>query len=364
MALAVDRADRLIDEVFRETVHLFSTARDGLAIIGAFYVVKKVINISYNVFSMIKIHVMSRIFRVDLKEKYGPWAVVTGCTSGIGLAFCEELAARGINIVLISRSLSKLSAVIQTLESRFNVRVTAIVADFSEGPSVYDNIRKQLDGKDIGILVNNVGVAYDYPMNFLDITEQKIWELVNVNVAAATVMTHIVLPGMVERGRGAVVTMASGASTMPTPLIAVYSATKAYLDYFCRAISYEYKKRGITVQCLMPYYIATGMTQYSTTLPRPNLIIPSPNTFVRHALSTLGWVDRTPGYLPHVLQMWIAHHLPEWLWMWGGNRLNDALREQAEIRIRHRSGSNPSNQMKTSRSSSAASVSSIGDPVL
>jgi len=74
MALAVDRADRLIDEVFRETVHLFSTARDGLAIIGAFYVVKKVINISYNVFSMIKIHVISRIFRVDLKEKYGPWA--------------------------------------------------------------------------------------------------------------------------------------------------------------------------------------------------------------------------------------------------------------------------------------------------
>ena len=74
MALAVDRADKLLDEVFRESAKLFTTVRDGLAIIGVFYVVKNTLHIGYNVFNVIKNHVISRIFPVNLKERYGPWA--------------------------------------------------------------------------------------------------------------------------------------------------------------------------------------------------------------------------------------------------------------------------------------------------
>merc|ERR1719450_829776 len=94
----------------------------------------------------------------DLK-KYGSWAVVTGATDGIGKAIAKQLAKRGINIVLISRSSDKLTTVAEELVT-FNVQVKTITYDFSDANN-YGQIAEEIEDLDIGILVNNVGISYD-----------------------------------------------------------------------------------------------------------------------------------------------------------------------------------------------------------
>lgn len=96
---------------------------------------------------------------VDL-QTYGKWAVVTGCTDGIGKAYAEQLAKRGFNIVLISRTLDKLKQQALELENNYNVLTKVIAADFTEPDVIYPEIGAQLEDLDIGILVNNVGVGY------------------------------------------------------------------------------------------------------------------------------------------------------------------------------------------------------------
>ena len=76
-----------------------------------------------------------------------------------------------------------------------------------------------------------------------------------------------------------------------------------FLDYFMRGLSYEYRNSGVTFQCLMPFYVATRMTSYSSTLSKASVLIPSARTYVQHALSTLGWTSRTTGYWPHTVQV-------------------------------------------------------------
>lgn len=151
---------------------------------------------------------------------------IVGATDGIGRAYAEELASRGLNIILISRNQEKLQMVAKDIADTYRVETGIIVADFSNGREIYDPIREALKDKDIGILVNNVGVFYPYPQYFTQVSEDKLWDIINVNIAAASLMAHIVLPGMVERKKGAVVTISSGSCCKPTPQLAAFSASK------------------------------------------------------------------------------------------------------------------------------------------
>ncbi|KAK8768663.1 hypothetical protein V5799_014873 [Amblyomma americanum] len=152
--------------------------------------------------------------------------VVTGGTDGIGKQYARQLAKRGLNIILISRDMEKLRATAQELEFDFRVRTQIIQADLSEGRHIYPEIAKQLEGKEIGILINNAGVMYDSPSLFLNVPEKKLIESVNINMMAVMMMTYIVLPQMVERKKGLIVNMSSISSFYPLPLMAVYSASK------------------------------------------------------------------------------------------------------------------------------------------
>ncbi|ELU03062.1 hypothetical protein CAPTEDRAFT_167281 [Capitella teleta] len=358
MAVAVDSFQFLL----KETLSLFSKVRDTLAIVGALYAARRTLALSWRMYKAFKAHGLSRLTYQSHLCYYGSWAVVTGSTHGIGRAYAQELAASGLNIVIVSLGQEDCQLVADDLERTFGIETCVVAVDFDGCRDAYAEIKKSIEDKDIGILVNNVGVMYDYPQYFLDVPEQKLWQLFHVNVAAATVMTHIVLPQMVEKGRGAVVTVASGAtSSLPTPQMTVYSATKAYLDYFMRALSYEYSASGVAFQCLQPFYVATRMTSYSATLSSPSLFIPSATTYARNALMTLGWSQRTTGYWPHTIQFWLTSLMPEWLWLWGSSRLNAALRRQAHQRIRHTSGgSRPSSQIFPSSASMDHFLSSPG----
>ncbi|CAO2609765.1 Inactive hydroxysteroid dehydrogenase-like protein 1, partial [Lemmus lemmus] len=257
------------------------------------------------------------------------WSFSLGATDGIGKAYAEELASRGLNMILIGQEEEKLQAVAKHIADTYRVETVVMVADFSRGREIYAPIREALRDRDIGILVNDVGAFYPCPQYFTQIPEDTLWDIVNVNIAAASLMVHIVLPGMVERKKGAIVTVSSGSCCKPTPQLAAFSASKAYLDHFSRALQYEYASKGIFVQSLIPFHVTTSVTVPGSFLHRCPWLAPSPRVYAQHAVSTLGISKRTTGYWSHSIQFLFAQYMPEWLWVWGANLLNRSLRKEA-----------------------------------
>ncbi|EHA8587746.1 hypothetical protein COCNU_scaffold003116G000100 [Cocos nucifera] len=121
--------------------------------------------------------------------------------------------------------------------------------------------------------------------------------LIKINVEGVTRVAHAVLPGMLERKRGAIVNIGSGAaSIIPSdPLYAVYAATKAYVDQFSRCLYVEYKNKGIDVQCQAPLYVTTRMT----SIRRSSFFVPSTDTYAHAALQWIGYEPRCASYWPH-----------------------------------------------------------------
>ncbi|XP_001633507.2 very-long-chain 3-oxoacyl-CoA reductase-B [Nematostella vectensis] len=246
----------------------------------------------------------------DLK-RYGSWAVVTGCTDGIGRCYAEKLAGRGLNIVLISRSLEKLKQVQQHIESQFYVQTKIIVKDFGGNAELYQDLDEQLSNLDIGILVNNVGMA-SMINRFADLKIEDCWKMLNVNALSAVMMTHIVLPGMLSRQRGVVVNVSSLVGSDPMPLMSVYYATKAFLDFFSSCLHSEYSSKGIFVQCVRPAFVATKMTGMRN---KPGTALtPTADQYVEQALGTIGVEQRTSGFWSHSLMAWVTFNIiPAWV---------------------------------------------------
>ncbi|NXU84323.1 DHB12 reductase, partial [Xiphorhynchus elegans] len=194
------------------------------------------------------------------------------------------------------------------LEEKYKVETKVIVADFGEREDIYSRIKAGLEGLEIGVLVNNVGMSYSYPEYFTEIPEldKAIDKMVNINIMSVCKMTRLVLPGMLERSKGIILNIASASGMYPTPLLTLYSATKAFVDFFSRGLHAEYKSKGIIVQSVLPYYVATKMSK----IRKATLDKPSPETYVRSALSTVGLQSQTNGYLPHALMGWVFSFLP------------------------------------------------------
>ncbi|KAM6035999.1 17-beta-hydroxysteroid dehydrogenase type 3 isoform 3-T3 [Theristicus caerulescens] len=184
----------------------------------------------------------------------GDWAVVTGAGDGLGKAYSFELAKRGLNIVMISRTLEKLQKVASEVEQATGQKVKVIQADFTNN-SVYENIEKSLQGLDIGVLVNNVGMLHNpLPCRFLngpDIDEN----LINCNVISVAKMTKIILKQMEPRQKGLILNLSSGLGTFPCPLYTMYSASKAFISTFSKALQAEYKAKGIIIQACVLQFI-------------------------------------------------------------------------------------------------------------
>ncbi|XP_040272764.1 very-long-chain 3-oxoacyl-CoA reductase-B-like [Bufo bufo] len=234
--------------------------------------------------------------------------VVTGASNGIGKAYAKELARRGFDVVLISRSVEKLQNVADEIEKESQQKTKIIEVDFTEGTEIYPKVEKALKDLDIGILVNNIGISY-YPgaRRFLEVPDvnKGISDIMNCNVLSMVHMTRIVLPRMVERKKGLIINISSAAGARPYPSLTMYCATKAFMDFFSRSLYYEYRSDGITVQSIMPHLVSTNMNFNMKT----NIMVKTSDDFAREALNTVGYSHRNNGCLIHSFQDYILDQL-------------------------------------------------------
>ncbi len=187
--------------------------------------------------------------RKDFRDRYGPWALVTGASSGIGAQFARELAAAGINLVLVARRIELLNELKQELVNRHKVEVITLQVDLSQD-GCEQAIHAACDTLDIGLVVNNAGSGVPGPFASSDVQAEK--ELIRLNCITPVEITHHFLPKMQARGRGGIIFVSSLMGFQGVPYMANYSATKGYLLNFGESLYHECKGTGVDVLVLAP----------------------------------------------------------------------------------------------------------------
>lgn len=187
----------------------------------------------------------------------GSWALVTGASGGIGESLARELGRRGANVILTARSTDKLTAIAKEIGVAHGVETRVLSADLATEVGIWKLLT----------LVDALGISVDHVIanagfggfgDFADQTEREQLEMVMLNCGALTVLVRHFLPKQLERKRGGALLVASTASFQPTPLYAVYGATKHYVRAFGEALAAEIEGNGVTISVLCPGPVKTG----------------------------------------------------------------------------------------------------------
>mmetsp|Transcript_7408 Transcript_7408/g.15897 ORF Transcript_7408/g.15897 Transcript_7408/m.15897 type:complete len:311 (+) Transcript_7408:111-1043(+) len=245
-------------------------------------------------------------------KKYGKWVVITGATDGIGKAYAFAFAKKGMSILLISRTESKLQDVKKEIEAKnyAGVEVSYVVCDYSKfDKAAQEKVAKVVKELEVGVLINNVGVSYRYPMFFHELSDSEVQDLMTMNIDSTVWMTRMVIPGMLERKKGAIVNISSASAMYDLPLLAEYSGSKSFIEKFSRALNAEYSSKGINCQCQIPFYVATKLAKQ-----RKSLMVPSPSEFIALAIKWVGYDDCVVSpFLLHAIQGWVLDILPNFV---------------------------------------------------
>lgn len=180
-----------------------------------------------------------------------PLALVTGASAGLGLDMARILAGRGHDLVLTARTESRLQVLAAELEREHGVRAHVFPADLGlpgAGPALARAVEDQ--GLKVEVLVNNAGFGQWGPYPELDAEGEAA--MLRLNMEALTQLTRALLPGMLERGRGRILNVASTAAFLPGPGMTAYYATKAYVLSYSQGLDEELKGTGVWVCCLCP----------------------------------------------------------------------------------------------------------------
>ena len=179
------------------------------------------------------------------------WALVTGASAGLGAEFSRQLASRGMHLVLVARRGDLMTELAHELHTKHGTRCEIILADLSD-PVEPRRILDEISAKGISIelLVNNAGFGVVGEVDSADI--DRLLQLIRLNISALTELTYRILPGMLERGHGAILNVSSLSAFQPVAYMGVYAASKAFVLHLSEALHCELYDRGITVTAVCP----------------------------------------------------------------------------------------------------------------
>jgi len=246
----------------------------------------------------------------DLK-KLGQWSVVTGPTAGIGKGLALELARKKQNLVLIGRNMEKLKKVAEEVEA-LNVQVKIVQVDFSKFDEAAKNrVKETCDSLDIGVLVNNAGLSYPYPQYFGDIDEERAENICKVNCEALVTMTRLITPHMLKRNRGTVINLSSAQAVVPSQLMIVYGASKAFVNNFTHNMNLEFQGKNVTFAAHAPMYVISAMSGLKER--HKSITVPTADQYARAAVKQFGYAGILSPYWSHAFYLYFLECLPEFI---------------------------------------------------
>ncbi len=172
------------------------------------------------------------------KKKFGPWAVITGASSGIGKEFARQLAASGLNVILVARRLSLLEEIGHKLEEEFGIQYRVIEADLAS-EDFLGKIEKITSDLDVGLVICNAGAGSTG--KFLESEQSYQMSVIRLNVMTNFILIHHFGQKLAKRGRGGVVLVAAMWASSGVPYLSNTAATKAYLISLGQALNTELK---------------------------------------------------------------------------------------------------------------------------
>ena len=245
-------------------------------------------------------------------------ALVTGGTSGMGLEYCRQLAAKGCNILMVSIQREQLESLHGEFEREYGVKVWGLYVDLSKetaAQEVWDFCQEQKI--EIDILINNAGMFFFHELD--PETHDKALAMLQLHVMTPTRLVMLFGEAMKQRRRGYIIQVSSLAAKLPAPGITLYSATKAYLKSFSKSMYFEFRNYDVGCTTVLPGAIATPLYNLKPSLLNLGVktgLISTPQWLVKHAIR--GMLRRRhvvkPGamnyYLPVLIKL-----LPNWLEM-------------------------------------------------
>ncbi len=186
-----------------------------------------------------------------------PTALITGASGGLGEEMARQLAPRGIHLLLVARREDKLQALAAELAEKHGIQTGVMALDLAD-PGAAAELEREAEFRriDIDFLINNAGYGLYGEFAHSDRTEQL--DMLQLNIVTLTELTHRFLPGMLSRGRGRIMNVASTAAFLPGPLMATYYASKAFVLSFSEGLAEELRGSGVAVTALCPGPVETG----------------------------------------------------------------------------------------------------------
>jgi hypothetical protein len=227
-----------------------------------------------------------------LRQKYGPWALVTGASSGIGEQFVRQLTRAGFNLLLVARREDRLRDLRAELGDKRSREIELLVADLADLDAV-DRVVAAAAGRELGLLISNAGFGLKGP--YLSHDRARLEAMMNVNARAPLLLTHALLPQLRKRASGGIILTGSQEGEAPFPWSTAYAATKAFVHSLGLGLYGELAGTGIDVLVLAPGATDTealGLQGFDASV-LPGLMPPA--EVARQALQQLG---RTPLHVP------------------------------------------------------------------
>ncbi|MEM8982988.1 MAG: SDR family NAD(P)-dependent oxidoreductase [Pseudomonadota bacterium] len=239
---------------------------------------------------------MSRLQRTAWRNRYGPWAIVTGASRGIGHALALDLASRGLNVILAARDDTELNELATVIHERHQVDVDVVIEDLATDAGT-DALISAADCRDVGLFVGNAGIGSSGPFADSDINNELT--MIDLNVRSLARQTFYFANRFRRRGSGGLILLSSIVCWQGVPRATNYAATKAYVQSFAEGLSRELRKDGVDVLASAPAPVDTAFLARADM--RANGV--SPTVVARNTLNALG---RKTTVYPHIKSRFLS----------------------------------------------------------